>query len=179
MLKHYKDKNKKLPESRKLQLDLKGTKLYVNNIMEKNLLQPPAPLELFPDQDEQKEMNKLKFVYSPPQEEKGSSFWAAACKTANINEVRKAYCKVKQESPTTDHIMAACNIPYDGDSLYEYANDGKHGGGFKIQSILEQENITNTVVFMFRKYGGEQIGYRHFEMIQVLEQHKLHLAQND
>ena len=42
LLKKYEEKNKKLPQDRQVKVEIKGdTRVYVNNVLEKDLLQPP------------------------------------------------------------------------------------------------------------------------------------------
>ena len=68
------------------------------------------PVDLFPDPDKQKEMNRVEFIHSPPKEERGSSFWGAACKIKSLNNVRRAYKKLRQDIPAVHHIMLGYSL---------------------------------------------------------------------
>ena len=167
LLKKYKERNNKLPKDRQFKLELKNDKLYVNNVMEKPVVSPPSTEELFPNGDEQKDINRVKIVYGPPKEEKGSSFWAAGVRAKCASDVRKAYKKIRQENPSMDHIMVGFNIVHNGENMYGHADDGEHGGGFKIQDYLRKADMKHVAVFVIRKFGGEHLGQKRFDLINT------------
>ena len=56
LMRKFEEKNKKLSANRQMKIEIKNNHVYVNNVLEKQPVQAPMPTDLFPDPDEQKEM---------------------------------------------------------------------------------------------------------------------------
>ena len=56
LMRKFEEKNKKLSANRQMKIKIKNNHVYVNNVLEKQPVQAPMPTDLFPDPDEQKEM---------------------------------------------------------------------------------------------------------------------------
>ena len=82
-----------------------------------------------------------------------SSFVAYAAKATNLDEVRRAYCKVRIMNPMADHIAMAYKTAV-GTSPHD---DDEHGAGEEIQEILQETQLTSFVVCVVRVYGGQQL----------------------
>ncbi len=163
--KELRDKNDdpNTPDNEKVKVEIKSGKLYVNNELQREMVRPPTPSELFVDQDEQKRTDKVKLETCGKQGEKGSSFWACATKVGSINEVRRAYRKVKQTYPNAHHIMAGYKVKQNGKLHKGHCDDWEYGGGAKI--LEEIGNKEGVAVFVMRHFGGQHIGGKRFEHI--------------
>ena len=88
-----------------MKYEVKGSKLYVNNELQKKLLLPPRPKDLFPDAAEQQKMNVFKFDTSKQIVERASTSVALITKAGNITEehtkksIQKGVAAVPQCNP--------------------------------------------------------------------------------
>ncbi len=160
----YDDQYKDDPAG-KPKVTVKRNRVYVNNELQKPLVVPPEPNDLFPSEDEQKKIDKVRVQESGVQGEKGSSFWAVAVKASNAPEVRRAYVKMRQTYPSATHIMAAYKFEQNGTVFYGYQDDKEFGGSHKIAECIDNSNKMGVAVFVMRKYGGVHIGKSRFEHI--------------
>lgn len=147
-------------------VEMRGDKVYMNNEWQRPLLEAPRVDQLFYDPEEQKQLGKLKILYSPPVDERSSNFWAAACRVDSIQIARQAYKKIRQDHPTMSHISAAVVSTHEGNMTSGLADDLEHGAGFRILRKIREVKQQNIVVFVARKFGGEHIGGRRFEIIE-------------
>lgn len=81
----------KLPTAK---VEIRGEKVYVNSQWKRPLVHAPTPQDLYHDPDEQKEMNKMKIIYTQPEDISASSFWASAVRVSTVSEVQRAYNKI-------------------------------------------------------------------------------------
>ncbi len=149
----------------KPKVQIKKNKVYVNNELQKPLVVPPEPNDLFPPEDEQKKIDRIKPKESGLQGERGSSFWAAAVKVSNGPEVRRAYTHMRQKYPSATHIMAAYKFEQNGKTFYGYQDDKEFGGSYKIAEAIDNKGAMGVAVFVMRKYGGVHIGKSRFDHI--------------
>lgn len=149
-------------------VDIRGDKVYVNNEWQRPPVRAPQPTDLFFDSEEQKEMNKIKPIYTKPEELKTSSFWAAAVRVDTTLEVQRAYNKLRQESLSLDHISLGYVSKYHDEEFSGLVDDKEHGAGHKILRVIREKNETGIAVFVARQFGGEHIGPQRFEVISKL-----------
>ena len=76
--------------------------------------------------------------------------------------------------------MLSYSLKTSTEDISRHTDDGEHGGGYKIEALLEEakDEMSNTAVFVLRKYGGEHLNAHRFVMIEqgvkaVMEQAKL------
>lgn len=146
-------------------VEMKANKVYVNNEWKRPLIHPPTPQDLFFDSDEQKEMNKLKLIYTQPEDVKMSSFWAAAIRVESPAQVQRVYNKLRQDSPSVDHISAAFVAQHEGEMTSGLADDQEYGAGHRILRVIRERKEESIAVFVVRKFGGEHIGPSRFDII--------------
>lgn len=162
LLKKYQEKFKSA------KVELRAEKVYINNEWKRPLLEPPRVDQLFFDPDEQKTMSKIQYCYTPPTDERSSSFWAASSRVDSLEKAKLAYKKIRQEFPALSHISAACVTAHEGSMISALADDQEHGAGFRILRKIREQKQENIIIFVARKFGGEHIGGRRFEIIEQL-----------
>lgn len=149
--------------------------MYVNNDWQRPYVRAPQPQDLYFDQDEQKEMNKLKIIYTKPEDLKSSSFWAAAVRADTTLEVQRAYNKIRQDSPSVDHIVLGYVSKCNDEEVSGLVDDNEHGAGHKVLRAIRERKEVNIAVFVARRFGGEHIGPQRFQVflrlaLQAMEQ---------
>lgn len=143
--------------------------LYINGEKKKKQVTPPTVLQLFPEEDEQRKINKIKFVNTDTRPERGSTFTAHACKVMTVEEVRKAYIRISQDFPSADHIAVAYSVR---DTLGFHDNQ-EFGSGFRLLDTIKASMEDNIAVFLVRQYGGTHLGPRRFTIMRELTEEVL------
>ena len=132
----HKERNKKLPDNQKAKVEVRRTKVYVNNNLIKNPVPAPQPIDLVSlEKDEQRQIDKVKLNETARQGEQGSSFLGISIRVSNIVEVRRAYKAVRQKYSSATHVMLAYTFKDKNISTglqYGKQDDGEYGGSFKI-----------------------------------------------
>ena len=140
--------------------------MFIDGQLVEELLPVPQPFKLFADKqerDKMDKMDKIKFSVSDSSSCKGSEFLGFAFKTGQLLEVKRAYRKIKAMHPSTDHIIAACNLR--NQSCFQ--GDGEVGAGYHLlKNVLQASRPMNTAVFVVHYKNGENIGNLRFEMIE-------------
>lgn len=143
---------------------VRNNTVYINGEKQKKMVVPPTVLQLFPDEEEQKKINKIKFVNTETKPEKGSSFTAFACKVNSLEEVKRAYTGLSQDFATADHIAVA----YDVQGYLGYHDDREFGSGYRLLETIKASMMSGVAVFVVRRYGGENLGPRRFTIMRNL-----------
>lgn len=159
-----KEANKKQKKEHQAKIEIKNKKLYINGQIFKQKVSTPKPVELFVNEEEQEQMDKLKFYSSNPKTERGSQFLAAAVQVKNQQELTRAYRKAMQLHPCADHIMMAANINREAC----FQDDGEHNASAKMHAELMSRKIDNIAVFVIRNFGGRHLGPMRFECISYV-----------
>ena len=69
----------------------------------------------------------------------------------------------------SDHIMYAYKLSDEnGQTVSGYYNDKEWKGGSVLPSIIEEKDLCSFILIVVRKYGGINLGKRHFELIRKL-----------
>ena len=148
---------------RRIDVFIKNKTLYVNKVPQKQHIFPPTVQDLFntPPNTHEK-LDKISFEHTEEITDKGSVFRAHTLKVQNSTDVRLAYKKLKLLFPESNHIMLAYAVKtYVGSH-----DDGEHGSGKKILSILTNSGRNNTAISVTREYGGAHLGQRRFLHIE-------------
>lgn len=156
-----KEKNKQLRPEHKSRVEVKNQKLFINGQMFKQKVLTPKPIELFVDDEEQEQMDKLKFFSSDPKTEKGSQFIGAAVQVRSTQDLVRAYRKAMQMNPCADHISMAANL----DKTPCFQDDGEFNASAKMHAELMNRKLDNIAIFVIRNYGGRHLGPARFECI--------------
>lgn len=140
---------------------VRSNNLYINGQKHKKKLCPPTVPQLFPE-DEQKQINKIRFCSSETKPESGSNFTAMVCSAKSMNEVCMAYSKLFQQNPAADHIAAAFAVERETG----YQDNGEFGSGFHLLECLKSTMLTDLAVFLICNYGGTHLGTRRFKIMK-------------
>lgn len=154
-------------------VEIKGDKVYVNNEWKRPLVHAPTPQDLFYNQEEQKEMNKLKIIYMQPEDNNHSNFWSAAVRVMSVTEVQRAYNKIRQDAPSIDHIAVGYVAGYQGESYSGLVDDREYRSGHKILKAIRSEKQEGLAVFVAQK-GGVHMGPDRFQLISRLAVKAIH-----
>ena len=127
-IRDQKEKDKDLPIKDGSKIEVRDKTVYVDGSPVKKILTAPQPLELFPDNPEKNQMEKIKLSASDMESEQGSDFQAYAVKTGQFLEVQRAYRKVRTVHPSATHVMATFNLK----STSGFQDDGEFGPAHKL-----------------------------------------------
>lgn len=158
---------KKFQKSHKdAQVEIRGDKVYVNKEWQRPYVRAPNPKDTFYDPGEQKELNKLKIIYTPPKDSGLCTFWGAAIRANSTLEVQRAYNKIRQEHSELDHISVGYVAMHNGEMVSGLVDDKEYGAGYRILRQIRQLKEQNLAVFVARKFGGVHLGAIRFESIE-------------
>ena len=176
LIQQQKEKDKKLPVEQRSEIVVKDKVVLIDGEPVKESLPVVEVEELFPDDTERDKQAKLTLVNSNTITESSSVFSAYAVKVNNIQEVRRAYRKVKGLHITADHVMAAYSVK----SHRGFQDDGEVAAGRKILHHIEetfkessQGKPINIAVFVVRVCGPYQIGPERFDHIKAVTEQAL------
>lgn len=167
-----KEESEKIPKSARSTFAVKADKLFINGQLQRKKILPPSVQQLFPDQNEQKTIDKIKFKFFHTEPEHGSSFKAAVFRPESMNQVHHAYIKLVQEFPTADHIAVACVVKFE----QAYQDNGEHGSAFRILRCIKEATLDNVAVFILRPFRGTHLGPRRFKIMAELTRAALEKA---
>ena len=158
--------NENIPEEMKhtrTDAYIKSNVLYVNKLPQKKHVTPPSVQTIFNcDRETQARMDKIDFVHTEYVNDKGNIFTGHAAHIRSVKDVHAAYTKIHLLYPECDHhILAYAVKQYTG-----HHDNGQHTAGAKIQKILQQKNMNDTVLFVTREFSGIHIGQRRFIHIE-------------
>lgn len=167
---HWIKQNKAKPANEQLQMKIHKNKLRVNNEPYKRKVSPPSAAEILRlDPTEIVTTQRAPTVYGDSDMNQGSEFISYAANVNSVEEVRVAYRKLRVKYPDASHIVSAYRLdPPNGPFNQEACDDGEHGGGRCLLSLLETMNVLNTAVLVIRFYGGKHIGSARFDIIRRL-----------
>ena len=161
-VKQQKDLDKALPPAQRSKIEVRNKTVFIDGQPVEKQLLPPQLIEMFADRAECDKREKIKFAVSDTTSLKGSDFIAFAFKTGQLNEVKRAYRKVRSMHPSADHVIAAYNLK----NTAGYQDDDEYGASAKLLKYLKENRPLNTVVFVVRYKHGENIGSTRFELIE-------------
>lgn len=156
-------------------VEMKGDKVYVNNEWKRPPVRAPTPRDMYYDPNEQKAMNKMKIIYTPPSDAGSCTFWAAAVRTDTTHEVQRAYNKIRQDHPDLEHVSVAYVAQHEGSSVSGLVDDKEHGVGYRILKAIRENKEENVAVFVARKFGGVHLGPLRFDKIRQVSEKAIQL----
>ena len=137
---------------------------------------PPTPKELIeiPVQELQRILD-IKTTQSSKLTKENSIFQAFAASVSTFAEIRNLYVQLKLNHPEARHI--ACAYIIDGviHSSRDFHDDGESGAGRILLQILTENKLSNTVVFVTRRYGGTRMGAARFVCYKQVARQALNL----
>lgn len=164
---YRKQQNKKLPEQHQVDLAIKQNQLFLGEDKFVLPVQPLTPSTWLRKTPTELEVIDQYPVISGEVQEKQHSFFASyACEVKTLDDVQKAYYKVRRMEPEATHVMCAYRLPgLDFVRLQSFLDDGEHGAGRQLLELLNEENVFNRAVFVVRYYGGTHLGPLRFKII--------------
>lgn len=148
-------------DDEKLSFHIKNKTLYVENEPHVQHVFPPRPTELFVPTAEQDRMDDMLMGMSAPKTKNGSIFVGFAIPVMTLEEVNRAYRKVRQMYPSYDHVMMAYRIQdYSG-----YQDDGECSAGVRLHRLLCDSRKKRLALFVARNFGGANLGAARFDYI--------------
>ena len=163
------EKNEGKPDTQKVKAVVKKDKLFINKELYKNPCQAPQPKDILEsDSDEPEKIEKVKFIETEIQGEKGSTFRGLGAKITSRAELRRAYKKARRNFPAATHVMCAYTFKKSKDeNEYGKQDDGEWGGSHRILEAITAAKATNVAVFVVRQFGGLEIGMNRFSHIKT------------
>ena len=161
-IREHKEKEKGLPIRERSKIEVKNKRVLIDGIAVEKQVLSPQPIELFADRAEREKRDKIKFATSDTASLQGSEFLGFAFKTGQLNEVKRAYRKIRTIHPSADHIMLAYYLK----TTSGFQDDGEIGGASRLLKFLKENRPQNTVVFVVRYKNGKNLGPTRFEMIE-------------
>ena len=160
----YNVKERAKAEGVEIKVQIRNSQLVVNNHVVNKKVHPPKLQDLLCiDQQEQTKIDEMKMmVTSDPLTEKGSRFQAHLFEARTLQDVRRAYKKMKQEFAELDHISAAYMLDADEGTQ----DDGEFGAGNVLLRAVKAAGVSRVVIFATRRFGGTHIGPKRFQLIR-------------
>ena len=137
----------------------------MNNKIRDPIIKPPTPAEVWQTrQDFRPEMDSFEMVRTRPVFEDLNTFEAYAARVNTLLAVNICYSKVRQLAPRARHIMCAYRVS----GMEDLCDDGEDHASLMMLKLMKKENISNTVVFVSRVPGPDQLGAKCFDIIRHL-----------
>ena len=112
-------------------------------------------------------VSEIHVSHGEVQRKGGCKFTGYSAEVRNLSDVQAAYIKVCRLNPSALHISCAFRIPgTDTAHLQSYEDDGEHGCGRTIFSILLEADIYYRAIYVVRYYGNKHLGAARFNMIK-------------
>ena len=162
--------NQDYDDDSKLTIKIQRGSLMVNNQQVKPVVVPPKDVDILQlEHDELEEIRAVKLVEGGTHCEKGSDYKCYAFKAKSVNEVRRAYTKVRIKHADATHISAAYRLENPiGPYRQEAIDHGDYGVGRSLLNVLKTKEIEHLGVFLVRYYGNVQLGKRRFEIAEQM-----------
>ena len=163
-------RNKSNTASR-ITMSVKNQKLSVNNSTYKQQVPAPTPVELLQLTEHKLSLIQTKQLFTVEKvQERHNAYYAYACVTDKIAEIRAVYKHLSIKHAGATHIAMAHNLTGLTPELQDYDDHGEIGLGAKMLRYLIDEEAQNIAVFIVR-YAGNNLGVRRFEIpLELLEQ---------
>lgn len=153
-----------LPQNAKSRILVRNSKVYINGQLIRKPVIPPTVKQLFPEDDDQKMINSIKFRTFRSKPQSGSTFRVSIFQPDTIKQVRLAYVKMFQNFPHADHIAMAAIVK--GEEVYN--DDGEFGSGIRLLRCIRKSALDFVALFMVREFGGVHLGPRRFKIMMDL-----------
>lgn len=167
-LKHLRNENDKKTSDKKQDIRVINDKIIIDGELDKPEVVPPIPMDLFLTVEEQKQVDIMgeQIKQTEPTTVRHSEFVGLAVKVRSTSEVNLAYKAIAQKFSAMDHIMMAYGLREDEKIKFGHCDDGEFAGGSKIRKVMGELKIRNAAIFVVRQYGGIQLGFRRFQVIE-------------
>lgn len=176
-VKILRDQDAGKPEDQKKKIQVLNNNIMVDGEMDKPIISPPQPAELFVDGPTQDRIDQMqaKLIETPPSTHKNSIFMAIAVKVHNLQELKDSYIAVAQRYPSADHIMLGYAFKEQTKLYAGFCDDREHGAGHRIKNTIFENHARNVAVFVLRTFGGIHMGFDRFAIITQATKNALEL----
>jgi hypothetical protein len=150
------------------EIKIAGDNVYMDNELIHDPVQPPTPdTNIHLDRADIWNVSRLRFFTSDIISEHKSDFQMYSTEVCTIQEACLAFKAIGLEptASSSTHLISAYWL---SDGTYGYQDDRDHGMGKHLLSIMQESQLTNTICFLRREYGGVHLGYRRFDIIAEL-----------
>ena len=160
------ENHKQLADAR-MEMKFITNDFIINNEVYHHQVSTPMPTDpLNVSSQSRIKMHTIDLKYGNTETHKASRFIGIAHAVKNIDDVCEGYHKVKTLYSDTTHVMCAYRLhnsrgPFGQDGL----DDGKHGSGHHMLSLIKEKKYENIAVYVVRYYGGLHLGPFHFQVI--------------
>lgn len=170
-----KQQNKKLPISEQANIAVDKGVLSLNGKPYKQPIRAPSPRELCSISAERKKMLRhLEFIHGSEEIADGSKFVGYAAEIHSVQQAQNYYDALRLRTPDATHIACAFSLPGTAiDANQGSVDDGEHGSGRTLLSLLHRNKANNTAIFLTRHYGGKHIGAARFQIMERVAQSAL------
>lgn len=170
--------NKARPPRDQLQMKIYKNKLRINNDPYKKKVHPPSASEIFKlNLQELSDTRQSPTVYGDSDIVGDSEFISYAVPVTQVEQVRKAYRKLRIKYADATHIISAFRLQNpNGPFNQESSDDGEFGGGRCLMSLLQENDLVDVAIFIIRYYGGKQLGTTRFDTMRALAKTALRKA---
>ena len=162
-----KAENRKLPVPYQAEIKMKKNNITVNDKPLKQLRTPTLKETLGLTTKEVAEIRPIKLWQGDAQEVETSVFTGYVMETESFEVLKDAYKYLRNQHLSAAHIM--CGYRFFGKdfaTLQNYSDDGEIGGGRAVLSILKEEKVFNTAIFVIRYRDHKNIGSKRFDAIR-------------
>ena len=162
-LKKIEKADENLPAFKKRHARVIGTKLYINNRQQPDLVRAPSPSEviqaiaLFGPV-----IKNIPLISTSIQEGMANKFTGYLLCASVLETVEQAYIKVRAIHPHAKHIMLGYCVADTMGSV----DDGEFFGDLAILDMLRKRKATNLAIYIVRAPSNVQLGPRRFEVIR-------------
>ena len=163
--------NEDQPEEKQLtSIKIHKGKLYVNNSIVRKKVVPPTTADILRmDQEQLESVRTFKLIKGPEHTENESEFRSYVFKAKTVQDVEKAYTKMRVKYGDATHISCGYRLENAfGPFRQEAMDDGDAGIGREILQMIKKKDQEQIGVFVVRHYGGVHLGNRRFEIVQAL-----------
>ena len=165
-IKKIKETNIGKPFKLRTSYHFQNRKMFVDGYPLQKLVKSPQLDDLLPEVQEQEKMEKLKFWYSEPVQDKGNIFTGVALKVSSPTEVRRAYRRIRQIYAGASHV----SLGFECMKQWGNNDDLEYGAGLAIQTVMQENNVNNKAVFVIRQASGVRLGPKRFQIIKYVVQ---------
>ena len=154
-------------DGQKPDMYIKQGVLYVDGYRYVKPFQPPTAIDMIQaPYTYRKEADKMKLHEGETIQERGSTFIGYAVEVDNIEEVKKAYFKMKKMHGQAEHIACSFRLPgCIGPKGQDMLDDGEYGSARVMLQYMKNQQMVNIALFMVRYYGGVKLGPQRFAMM--------------
>jgi putative IMPACT (imprinted ancient) family translation regulator len=111
--------------------------------------------------------SKILFYTSEIISQSNSHFQLYSTEVCTVHEAKMAYRAISLDptAASSTHLISAYWLETDEQG---YVDDHDHGMGKHLLGIMQDAEMTNSICFLRREYGGIHLGFRRYEIVSEL-----------